>query len=293
MIYVIMGPTCSGKTALANYLIDKFDCEAINYDAFQIYKDMDIGTAKIEKSNPHYQNYHLLDIVTPDKVFSVKEYQELCRKEINALLAKNKNVVLVGGTGLYVRASLYDYVFEDEDVAVDSDLLDLSNETLFTLLQSLDPDSCKKIHINNRKRLLRAISLIKHANKKKSEIINEQKHEPIYNGIRFIFISPNREELYEKINQRVVEMFNKGLVEEVKCLINKYDLSITARQGIGYKEVIQYLNNELSLQECIELISKRTRNYAKRQITFFKNQFPCETYQSIDEAIKHLGGKLC
>ena len=288
MIYVIMGPTCSGKTALANYLLDKFNCEAINFDAFQIYKEMNIGTAKLESSDPHYQKYHLLDIISPEQTFSVKEYQELCRKELDLLLKKFNDVVLVGGTGLYVRAALYDYIFNEEDTPVDEDLLELSNEELFALLQKLDIKASEKIHVNNRKRLLRAISLIRHSNKKKSDIIDEQKHQPIYENIRFIFISPDREELYKNINNRVVDMLNKGLVEEVKHLLNKYNLSLTAKQGIGYKEVIQYLNNEISLDECKDLISQRTRNYAKRQITFFKNQFPCETYHSIEEAIKHI-----
>ena len=288
MIYVIMGPTCSGKTALANYLIDKLDCEAINFDAFQIYKDMNVGTAKLESSGPHYSRYHLLDVVSPDKVFSVKEYQDLARAEINKLLKVSKYIVLVGGTGLYARAALYDYVFENEETAVDDDLLSLTNEELFKLLESLDLDTSKKIHVNNRKRLLRAISLIRHADKTKTEIINSQKHEPIYKDVRFIFLNPNREELYENINKRVELMFENGLVDEVKYLLNKYNLSLTARQGIGYKEVIDYLNNELSLEECKALIAKRTRNYAKRQVTFFKNQFECETYSSKEEAIKHI-----
>ena len=288
MIYVIMGPTCSGKTALANYLIDKLDCEAINFDAFQIYKDMNVGTAKLESSGPHCSRYHLLDVVSPDKVFSVKEYQDLARAEINKLLKVSKYIVLVGGTGLYARAALYDYVFENEETAVDDDLLSLTNEELFKLLESLDLDTSKKIHVNNRKRLLRAISLIRHADKTKTEIINSQKHEPIYKDVRFIFLNPNREELYENINKRVELMFENGLVDEVKYLLNKYNLSLTARQGIGYKEVIDYLNNELSLEECKALIAKRTRNYAKRQVTFFKNQFDCETYSSKEEAIKHI-----
>ena len=288
MIYVIMGPTCSGKTTLANYLIDKFNCCAINFDAFQIYKDMNIGTAKLEPSDPHYSKYKLLDFVTPDKSFSVKEYQDVCRTELDKLLKNQKDVVLVGGTGLYVRAALYDYVFNEEETAVDSDLLEKSNEELFNMLQNLDPKASEKIHVNNRKRLLRAISLIRHADKKKSEIIDEQKHEPIYKNVRFIFISPDREILYSNINKRVKQMFDSGLVDEVKYLLSKYKLSLTASQGIGYKEVIQYLNNEITIDECIELISKRTRNYAKRQVTFFKNQFDCETYNSVEDAMKNI-----
>ena len=288
MVYVVMGPTCSGKTALANYLMDKLHCDAINFDAFQIYKDMDIGTAKLEKNDPHYARYHLLDIVSPEQTFSVKEYQDVCRKELDTILKKDKDVVMVGGTGLYVRAALYDYVFNEEEVPVDEDLLDLSNDELYSMLQKLDLKASEKIHVNNRKRLLRAISLIRHAGKKKSEIIDEQKHEPIYKDVRFIYLAPDRNVLYDNINKRVRLMVENGLVDEVKYLLNKYDLSYTARQGIGYKETIDYLDGSISLEECIDLIAKRTRNYAKRQVTFFKHQFNSESYSSLEEAIKHL-----
>ena len=289
MIYVIMGPTCSGKTELANYLIDKLNCDAINFDAFQIYKDMDIGTAKLSKDDPHYKKYHLLDIRTPDQTFSVMEYQELCRKELSNLLDKYKDVVLVGGTGLYVRAALFDYSFEKEEVPVDEDLNELSNEELHKLLEELDLEESKKIHVNNRKRLLRAISLIRHSNKKKTDILESQEHKSIYKDVKFIFISPNREELYANIDKRVLSMMENGLVDEVKYLLSKYQLSLTASQGIGYKEVIEYLQNKTKYTCCVELIQKRTRNYAKRQVTFFKNQFESETYCSIKEAMDKIG----
>lgn len=289
MIYVVMGPTCSGKTELANYLLDKLNCEAINFDAFQIYKDMNIGTAKLSKDDPHYKKYHLLDIKAPNETFSVMEYQSLCREVLSNLLDKYNDVVLVGGTGLYVRAALFDYSFEKEEVPVDDDLLELSNEDLHKLLESLDIDESKKIHVNNRKRLLRAISLIRHSNKKKTDILNKQTHKPIYQDVKFIFLCPNREELYKNIDKRVLSMMENGLVDEVKYLLENYDLSLTAKQGIGYKEVIDFLENKTKYASCVELIQKRTRNYVKRQVTFFKNQFDSETYKNIDEAKIGLG----
>ena len=284
MIYVIMGPTCSGKTELANYLIDKLNCEAINFDAFQIYKDMNVGTAKISKDDPHYQRYHLLDIKSPNESFSVMEYQKLCRKELSKLLSIDKDVVLVGGTGLYIKAALFDYEFEIEETAVDEDLENLNNEELHALLEKLDIEESKKIHVNNRKRLLRAISLIRHSSKKKSDIIAKQNHQPIYQDVRFIFISPNRETLYKDIDKRVLLMMENGLIDEVKYLLKTYQLSLTASQGIGYKEAIDYLQNKITYDECVALIQKRTRNYAKRQVTFFKNQFVTENYASVEEA---------
>ena len=288
MIYVIMGPTCSGKTDVANYLIDKLNCDAINYDAFQIYKGMDIGTAKISKNDSHYARYHLLDVVEPDKSFSVMEFQSLCRKEIEFSLKSHKDVVLVGGTGLYVRATLYDYQFNLEKDNDNSDLEKFTNEELWSMLNKLDEAESNKIHANNRKRLIRAISLIRSSDKNKTEMLKEQSHKLIYDNVKFIFISPERESLYQNINKRVEQMFEDGLVDEVKSLLNNCKLSITAKQGIGYKEVIQYLNHEINLEECVSLIQKRTRNYAKRQVTFFKNQFEYELYQSKEDAIKSL-----
>lgn len=289
MIYVIMGPTCSGKTEVANRLIDKLNCEAINFDAFQIYKDMDIGTSKLEKSDPHYSRYKLLDIISPSESFSVMEYQFLAREAINESLKKHKDVVMVGGTGLYVRAALYDYKFLKEEEIDNSDLEKLTNEELFDLLTKLDIEATKKIHVNNRKRLIRAISMVRNSGVKKSELIASQEHKLIYDNVRFLFLSPDREKLYENINSRVLEMIDKGLVNEVKSLLDKYQLSITASQGIGYKEIIDFLHEKISLEEAIELIQKRTRNYAKRQVTFFKNQFNYELFTDKEELIKSIG----
>ena len=289
MIYVIMGPTCSGKTEVANRLIDLLNCEAIHFDAFQIYKDMDIGTSKLEKSDPHYSRYKLLDIISPSESFSAMEYQSLAREAINESLKKHKDVVMVGGTGLYVRAALYDYKFLKEEEIDNSDLEKLTNEELFDLLTKLDIEATNKIHINNRKRLIRAISMVRNSGVKKSELIASQEHKLIYDNVRFLFLSPDREKLYENINSRVLEMIDKGLVNEVKSLLDKYQLSITASQGIGYKEIIDFLHGKITLVEAIELIQKRTRNYAKRQVTFFKNQFDYELFTDKEELIKSIG----
>lgn len=291
MIYVIMGPTCSGKTEAANKLIDFLNCDAINFDAFQIYKDMNIGTSKLDRKDPHYSRYHLLDIVSPDKTFSVMEFQKICREELNKLLEKNKDVVLVGGTGLYLRATLYDYEFPAEEEKDDSDLEKMSNEELFELLKKLDLEASNNIHVNNRKRLIRAISMIRNSDITKTERINSQKHELIYPNVRFLFLSPDRDYLYDKINKRVINMVDNGLVEEVKYLLNKYELSLTSKQGIGYKEIIDFLYGNCSLEEAISLIQKRTRNYAKRQVTFFKNQFEYELFTSEKELLDSIRGK--
>ena len=292
MIYVVMGPTCSGKTTAANKLMDLLDCDAINFDAFQIYKDMDIGTSKLEKDDPHYSRYHLLDIVSPEESFSVMQYQTLCRKELDDILRKNKDVVLVGGTGLYLRATLYDYDFPVEEESNNEDLEKLSNDELYSLLLKVDKEATNKIHPNNRKRLIRAISIARNGELTKSERINSQKHELIYDNVRFLFLSPDREVLYENINARVIDMVNNGLVKEVEGLLKKYNVSLTATQGIGYKEIIDFLRGNCSLDDAIALIQKRTRNYAKRQVTFFKNQFEYECYDSIESLIQSVKGDL-
>ena len=287
MIYVICGPTGSGKTNVANKIAEFLNSPIINADAFQIYKDMDIGTAKLNRNDPNYFRYHLLDVVTPEQNFSVKEYQDLFRKELNNLLKDYKDVVVCGGTGLYIKASLYDYHFAEFDDDI-SDLEKMTNEELYKLLESLDPEALKSIHINNKKRIIRAISIARSSNQTKSETLNGQKHQLIYKDVRFLMINPDREVLYRNINNRVDSMFEKGLIDEVKNLDKKYKLSTTSKQAIGYKEVLMFLNKEAKLEDCKELIKQRTRNYAKRQWTFFNNQLPVEKYENGEKIIQEV-----
>ena len=287
MIYVIIGPTGSGKTFVANKIASRFDLPILNADAFQIYKGMDIGSAKIEKTNENYERYKLLDLICPDEDFSVKQFQDIFRKTLDEILLTGKDVVICGGTGLYIKACLYDYVFNEfyDDT---SDLEQLSNEELFSMLEKLDPKSAKLIHPNNKKRVIRAISIARKGNETKSENIESQEHKIIYENVRFLMLDPDRENLYSNINKRVDDMFERGLVDETDSLMSFYTLSRTARQAIGYKEVISYLNDEMTLEECKELIKKRTRNYAKRQWTFFNNQFPVEKYKTIEDLLKEV-----
>ena len=288
MLIVIVGPTGSGKTSLALTLSKKYSAPIINGDAFQIYQEMDIGTAKVEKDSEDYKKHYLLDIVKPNQSYSVKEYQEDFRKTYLELKKKYPTIILCGGTGLYIRAALYDYVFEDEEEADVSDLEELSNEELYEMLKQVDLKATETIHMNNRKRVIRALQIARTHESNKSESIDKQEHTLFFKDedVRFYFINPNREQLYENINARVDQMFDNGLVDEVKQLLNKYDLSLTAKAAIGYKEVIDYLEGKYSLEECKELIKKRTRNYAKRQVTFFKHQLPCKEFVTREELLK-------
>ena len=287
MLICVVGPTGSGKTSLAIKLADFYDAPIINADAFQIYKDMNIGTAKIDKKSEEYQKHYLLDIVKPNQAYSVKQYQEDFRKTYLKLKKKYPTIIVCGGTGLYLKAALYDYAFEDEEEVDSSDLEEMGNEELFSLLKELDPKATENLHMNNRKRVMRAITIARTHELNKSETIDQQEHSLYFKDeeVKFIFLNPNREELYANINARVDLMFEKGLVDEVKHLLKKYELSLTAKAAIGYKEVIDYLDDKYSLEECKELIKKRTRNYAKRQVTFFKHQLPCLEINDQDDAL--------
>ena len=287
MLLVIVGPTGSGKTSVALKLADFYHAPIINADAFQIYQEMDIGTAKIDRDSEDYNKHYLLDIVKPSERYSVKEYQDDFRKVYAELKKQYQNIVVCGGTGLYIKAALYDYAFEDEEEADVSDLEKLSNEELVDILNKLDPKALETIHMNNRKRVIRAIQIARTHDLNKSESIDKQEHKLIVDDeVKFLFLNPDRKALYENINKRVDIMFEQGLLDEVKCLLNKYELSTTAKAAIGYKEVIDYLDNKCSLEECKELIKKRTRNYAKRQVTFFKHQLPCKEYASKEDLLK-------
>lgn len=288
MILVVFGPTGSGKTDVAVKLAHHFNAPIINADAFQIYQDMNIGTNKIKESDPDYKRHYLLNIKKPNETYSVKEYQDDFRRTLNELSKKYKDIIVSGGTGLYIRAALFDYEFLEEETST-NDYSSYSNEELFKKLEELDLEASKSIHVNNRKRLIRALDLISSSGKKKSEIIASQEHKIIYPDVEFLFLNPDREELYDAINCRVDKMISEGLVDEVEYLKEKYDLSTTATQAIGYKEILDYLDDKCSLEEAIELIKKRTRNYAKRQVTFFKNQFNSRVFTSKVALLKEFG----
>ncbi len=268
-VIVITGPTGVGKTKFSIELAKALNTEIINGDAYQIYKYMNIGTAKptdIEKQGiPH----HLMDFLDPHENFSICDYQKLVRDKIEEFHNKQMIPIITGGSGLYIDSVLYDYRFtEDARNIEDEKKYDhLSNEELHNILKNLNQESAKKIHPNNRKRVLRAIEL------SISGIDNEdrnQKHNKMYDFL-LIFLNDEREVLYERINKRVDEMVNTGLLEEVKSLYPD-KLSHQAVKAIGYQEIYDYLDNKISLDEAINLIKQHSRNYAKRQMTWYRNR---------------------
>lgn len=284
MIYAILGPTCSGKSDLAEKLSLKLNYPVINFDAFQVYKELDKGTAKPSKELLESGRYFLYGFRSVLEPYDVMNYQEDARN----LLSKfnNDNVILVGGTGLYLKALLFDYKFLEEEKMPDDFLNDLSNEELYKKLLLIDKDDAIKIGPNNRKRLLRALYVYKIHGKSKTELNNNGKNNLFYSNVIFIGLNIERSLLYERINKRVDIMFDNGLEKEVNSLFSFYGNKLRAFQAIGYKE----FNNEGSIEEIKELIKKNTRNYAKRQMTFFKHQFEnVKWFNSMKDAEDFLG----
>lgn len=258
MIIAVVGPTGVGKTKMSIELAKEYNAAIINCDAVQVYKYLDIGSAKVCEDEKEGIKHYLLDIKNPNENYTVKNYQIDARKIIEN--NKDKNLIFCGGTGLYLCAALMDYRFyEDEESCENYDNLD--NEELYKL--ALKKDKSCPIDRNNRVRLIRFL------NKKNIEVVEPKL---LYENVLFIGLTTDRENLYKIINKRVDLMFENGLLEEVKNLYKKYPNSRVLKSAIGYKEVIKYLNNEITLEECIEEIKKLSRHYAKRQYTWFNNK---------------------
>lgn len=273
MILVLTGPTGSGKTDMAISLAKKLGGAIINADAFQVYRELNIATAKPSEAQRLEVPHFLFDFVPVSSSYSVYEYQADLRATIADLQEIHKPIIIAGGTGLYIRAGLYDYSFPEEKVVDLSVYEKMDDDTLYAALQKMDPEEAKTIHPHNRIRVLRAIKVYLSSGKKKSEIKAEQKHQPIYDDVYFFGLNAERAPLYERVNQRVEEMFKAGLVEENRALYEKYGEAPRAFQAIGVKELFPYFHGKKSLEECKEEIQKNTRHYVKRQETFFRHQF--------------------
>ena len=260
-IIVIVGPTGVGKTRLSVKLAKKLKGEIINADSMQVYKNLDIGTAKIKEVEKENIKHYLFDIASVYDNYTIYNYQKDARDMINKLLKKGKTPILVGGSGLYIKAALYDYKLVEENFHSEFD--DLSNEELLNEIKKYhDTD----IHVNNRKRLVRELNKIKNNSNNISNI-----NEPLYDII-VIGLTTDRDKLYEIIDNRVELMIKDGLIKEVKELYEDNVRTKAIDTGIGYKELYKYFDGEISLDEAIDLIKKNSRNFVKRQYTFFNNQ---------------------
>lgn len=278
-VIIITGPTASGKSSLALKLAKDLNGEIISADSQQIYKDMDIGTNKVSKEEMDGVAHHILDIKNPDESYSVKEFKNQARELINSINKNNKLAIIAGGTGFYIDSILFDmnYGQVKKDDKLRKKLDDLAdkngNDYLYKKLVEIDEKEAKKYHPNERNRVIRALETFKLSGKKPSELRKGSKklNEEI-DPILFFINYKNRNLLYEKINNRVIDMLNLGLIDEFSQLIDKYGLDEKSKslQAIGYKEIFLYQNNEINKDELVDLIQKNTRHYAKRQITWMK-----------------------
>lgn len=278
-LIILTGPTAVGKTDLSIELAKALNGEIISADSIQVYKKMDIGSAKIKKEEMQGIKHYLIDEMNPDEEFNVYIFQQKTLEYMNEIYKKGKIPIIVGGTGFYIQSVLYDINFDEAEDGheyrreLETLARDKGNIYVHNLLKECDPVSAEKIHYNNIKRVIRALEFFKENGYpiSKHNKIQNQNISP-YNFVYFV-LNDDRSTLYERINKRVDIMFENGLVDEVKTLLLEgYGRELTSMQGIGYKEVISYLNDEITLPEAKELIKKNTRHFAKRQLTWFRRE---------------------
>lgn len=278
-LIILAGPTASGKTGISVRLAEKAGGEIISADSMQVYKEMTIGTAKILPDEMNGINHYLVDEIAPDEPFNVVIFQQMAKKAMEKIYDSGHIPLLVGGTGFYIQAVLYDIDFEDnaEDDEYRIRLQEAASQgrgsDLYEKLKDIDPDAAKAIHPNNIKKIIRALEYHEQTGRRISEHNEEQrKKESPYNYVYFVLDMP-RANLYERIEKRVDSMMAAGLLEEVRRLKSRgYDRSLVSMQGLGYKELFAYLDGEMTLDEAVEIIKRDTRRFAKRQMTWFRRE---------------------
>ena len=290
MIVVVCGVTASGKSRIAQEIATFLKADILNGDAFQVYKHLNIGVNKPSNDIIRKYHYHLIDFLEPNIPFSIADYQRLARKVIEEKLNKNENLVIEGGSGLYLRSLLFDYYFAEKNNEITDNYDSLSNEELYQLLLHRDQLSTNSIHQNNRKRVIRALRIMDETGLTKSEVIDAQDHSLLYKDVYFVALSVERKDLYRKIDERVLTMWDSGLKDEVTSLLNNYSFDSQSLQAIGYKEVIEGIQSGLPDEEIITKIQKNTRHYAKRQITYFKHQLPVSFFDDEESLFSYVRG---
>ena len=286
MIIVITGPTAVGKTKLSIELAKKLNGEIINADSTQIFKELDVATAKVTEEEKENIIHHLIDIKNIKEDYTVYDYQKDCRKKIEEILSKNKTPILVGGTGLYIKAALYDYKFNEENIK--NDYSKYTNDELYEKLLKLNPNT--EIHKNNRKRIERELDKYSNNN------FSQEKTNKLLYDVKFIGLTTDRETLYKRINERVDIMLKNGLLEEAKKIYETNIRTKAVLTPIGYKELFDYFDNKCTLNEAIDLIKQKSRRYAKRQYTWNKHQFELKWFDvdfnnfdnTINEVLKYI-----
>lgn len=275
-VVVIAGPTASGKSKLAVELAKRINGEIVSADSMQIYKDMNIGTAKISSKEMEGIKHYMLDFVMPDQRYSVSAYKKQAEKCIEEILSKGKTPIICGGTGLYINSLIYGIEFSEEKIDENyrNELNEIAKkeglEKLYNKAVEIDPEAMQKISKNDQKRIIRVLEIYHKTGKTKTEQDIESRKKGTRYEYKVFAINMDRSILYDRINKRVDIMLENGLIEEVKEILKKYDKFPTAMQGLGYKEVVEYLNGDISKEEMIYKIKMESRRYAKRQITWFK-----------------------
>ncbi|MBM7586962.1 tRNA dimethylallyltransferase [Bacillus pakistanensis] len=306
-LIVLIGPTAVGKTETSLQLAKRFNGEIISGDSMQIYKQLDVGTAKIMPYEMKGIPHHLIDIKEPEESFSVAEFQQLVREKINEIHARGHLPMIVGGTGLYIQSVIYDYHFTETagDKSfrrqLEKEAEEYGNEYIHKKLVAKDPQSASQIHPNNVRRVIRALEILHCTGKSIHEYQKNQNKELLYD-VALIGLTMERETLYNRINLRVDLMMEQGLLEEVTSLYEKGIRDVQSIQAIGYKEIYEYLEGKVSLNIAIENLKQNSRRYAKRQLTWFRNKMNVEWFdvtnkkeqnKKIEEISHFAAGKLC
>lgn len=275
-VIVICGPTASGKTALSIELAKQINGEIISADSMQIYKDMNIGTAKPTEEEKQGIQHYLIDIISPEQRYSVADYKIEAKKAIKEIIKKGKVPIIVGGTGLYIDSLIYEIEYPniefDEKYRknLERQVKENGLSQLYEQAKKIDPEAIKKISENDEKRILRILEIYHATGKNKTEVEKESRKKEVEYDYKVYAIEWNRQILYDRINKRVDIMIKSGLIAEVKKILEKYHKFPTAMQGLGYKEVVEFLEGKITEEEMVEKIKMETRRYAKRQLTWFR-----------------------
>jgi len=307
-LIIIAGPTAVGKTSISIEVAKKINGEIISADSMQVYKYMDIGTAKISKEEMNGIKHYLIDEVTPDEDFSVSDFQTKANEYINLIYNNGKLPIVVGGTGLYINSLVYDLDFTQavSNWKLREEYQDkarrFGNQYIHNELKKVDIESACRIHVNDTKRIIRALEVYYETGKPMSYFYRNFRKENKKFNIIYYCLNMNRDRLYDRINNRVDDMLEKGLIDEVKNLLNMgYSENLVSMQGLGYKEIIQYLKGNCSLDEAIEILKRNSRRFAKRQLTWFRREervhwIDVDSYdnkkQLVDYIIKDIKEKL-
>ncbi len=278
-LIILTGPTAVGKTKASIQLAKAIGGEIISADSMQVYRHMDIGSAKITSEEMQGVKHYLIDVLEPDEEFHVVKFQQLAKEAMEEIYAKGKIPIVVGGTGFYIQALLYDIDFTEnnEDTAYRKELEQIADtkgaEYLHEMLREVDEKSAENIHANNVKRVIRALEFFKQTGQKISEHNEKEREKSSPYAFCYFVLNDKRESLYKRIELRIDEMIKEGLIVEVEALKEKgYTREMTSMQGLGYKEILDYLNGATSLEEAVYILKRDTRHFAKRQITWFKRE---------------------